>query len=86
MMDILNTIQADTVILKIDVEGYECKVSTLIQYYYVIKGKKLGVDTTTHHQSSTGGYGKKDGRKGLIFWGSGGEEGGLRNKNLVNVK
>ena len=59
MMDILNTIQADTVILKIDVEGYECKVSTLIQYYYVIKGKKLGVDTTTHHQSSTGGYGNK---------------------------
>ena len=30
MRDILDTIESEDIILKIDVEGYECKVSCLI--------------------------------------------------------
>ena len=28
LRDILNTIETDTLVLKIDIEGYECKVTT----------------------------------------------------------
>ena len=30
--DVLRVIQADTIVLKIDVEGYECKVGSTVQY------------------------------------------------------